>query len=298
MGKKKIFNLNNIFKIRFMTIIKLGRTSSYFGRFQVKYRRRREGKTDYRARVRLISQDKRKYNLPKNRLIVRFSNKDITTQIAYATVAGDNIICSAYAHELPTYGLNVGLTNFSASYCVGLLCARRCLNKFGLDQFDNITKETNGYDPVQRVLKHNEEKIQPNSLRVVLDTGLKKTSLGSKVFSVLKGAVDGGLKIPHTYKRFIGYDKTVSENKYDPDTMNKYIHGSHISQYMEELKEEEADRFCRQFSQYLNYKIKPDDLDKLYKKVQAEIIKTPLKLIEKTSHLNNELNQKEDDSKR
>merc|ERR1712187_1042441 len=142
-----------IFSSFLMVYARLYKASSYFGRFQVKYRRRREGKTDYRARVRLISQDKRKYNLPKNRLIVRFSNKDITTQIAYATVAGDNIICSAYAHELPTYGLNVGLTNFSASYCVGLLCARRCLNKFGLHQFDNITKETHGNYPSESIIK-------------------------------------------------------------------------------------------------------------------------------------------------
>ena len=35
------------------------------------------------------------------------------------------IICAAYAHELPRYGVKVGLTNYSAAYCTGLLLARR-----------------------------------------------------------------------------------------------------------------------------------------------------------------------------
>ena len=46
-------------------------------------------------------------------------------QIAYARVEGDVIICAAYAHELPRYGIKVGLTNYAAAYCTGLLIARR-----------------------------------------------------------------------------------------------------------------------------------------------------------------------------
>jgi large subunit ribosomal protein L5e len=63
------------------------------------------------------------------RLIVRFTNKDITCQIAYARIYGDVIVESAYAHELPKYGINVGLTNYAAAYCTGLLIARRILHK-------------------------------------------------------------------------------------------------------------------------------------------------------------------------
>jgi hypothetical protein len=46
-------------------------------RFQTKYKRRRSGKTDYYARKRLITQAKNKYNAPKYRLVVRFTNRDI-----------------------------------------------------------------------------------------------------------------------------------------------------------------------------------------------------------------------------
>jgi len=35
------------------------------------------------------------------------------------------VVCSAYSHELPRYGVKVGLTNYSAAYCTGLLLARR-----------------------------------------------------------------------------------------------------------------------------------------------------------------------------
>ena len=71
------------------------------------------------------SQAKNKYNTPKHRMIVRISNKDITCQIAYAHLKGDQVVCSAYASELPKYGVKVGLTNYAAAYCTGLLLARR-----------------------------------------------------------------------------------------------------------------------------------------------------------------------------
>ena len=75
---------------------------------------KREGKTDYYARKRLVTQAKNKYNSPKYRLVVRFTNKDIVAQIVYAKIAGDVVLTSAYAHELPRYGIKHGLTNWSA----------------------------------------------------------------------------------------------------------------------------------------------------------------------------------------
>jgi large subunit ribosomal protein L5e len=79
--------------------VKLTKNKAYYKRFQVKYRRRREGKTDYYARKRLITQDKNKYNSPKYRLVVRITNADVIVQIAYAKITGDFIACAAYSHE-------------------------------------------------------------------------------------------------------------------------------------------------------------------------------------------------------
>uniref|UniRef100_G3PSU4 Ribosomal protein L5 n=1 Tax=Gasterosteus aculeatus aculeatus TaxID=481459 RepID=G3PSU4_GASAC len=117
-----------------MGFVKVVKNKSYFRRYQVKFRRRREGKTDFFARKRLVVQDKNKYNTPKYRMIVRLSNRDICCQIAYAKIEGDQIVCASYSHELPNYGIAVGLTNYAAAYCTGLLLARRLLHKFGMDQ--------------------------------------------------------------------------------------------------------------------------------------------------------------------
>ena len=46
-------------------------------------------------------------------------------QVAYSRIEGDMILCAAYSHELPRYGVKVGLTNYAAAYCTGLLLARR-----------------------------------------------------------------------------------------------------------------------------------------------------------------------------
>jgi len=83
-----------------MPFVKIVKNKAYFKRFQVKFRRRREGKTDYFARKRLVVQDKNKYNTPKYRMIVRTSNTNVTCQIAYARLEGDIVICAAYSHEL------------------------------------------------------------------------------------------------------------------------------------------------------------------------------------------------------
>jgi len=129
-----------------MGFIKTVKNKPYFKRFQVKYRRRREGKTDYYARKRLVTQDKNKYNSPRYRLVVRFSNKDVVTQIVYAKITGDLVLCAAYSHELKRYGMPVGHTNYAAAYATGLLLARRLLTKLNLADKYKGNQDINGAD--------------------------------------------------------------------------------------------------------------------------------------------------------
>uniref|UniRef100_A0A8C8XCA0 Large ribosomal subunit protein uL18 n=1 Tax=Panthera leo TaxID=9689 RepID=A0A8C8XCA0_PANLE len=96
-----------------MGFVKVIKNKAYFKRYQVKFRRRQEVKTDYYARKCLVIQDKNKYNTPKYR-IFRVSNRDIICQIVYARIEGNMIVCAAYAHELPKYGVKVGLTSYAA----------------------------------------------------------------------------------------------------------------------------------------------------------------------------------------
>jgi len=249
-------------------LVKVLKNKAYFKRFQPKLRRRREGKTDYQARKGLCAQYKNKFNTPKYRLIVRTTNKDVVCQVAYSRMQGDIIICSAYAHELPRYGLKVGLKNYAAHYCTGLLLARRILQKFKMDQLYVGQEEADGE-------AFNVEPVDdgPAPFRCFLDVGLTRTTTGNKVFGALKGALDGGLDIPHNNKRFPGYDSEAKE--FDAETHCGYIFGSNIQEYMESLKEEDDETYAKQFSQYIKEGIEPDQLKDLYAKVHAAIRADP-----------------------
>jgi len=241
----------------------------YFKRFQVKFRRRRQGKTDYYARKRLVVQDKNKYNTPKYRLIVRFTNKDVTAQIAYSKIEGDHILAAAYSHELPKYGVKVGLTNYAAGYATGLLLARRVLTKLNMADAFQGHVEVTGED-------YNVEQKEggPKPFRCYLDIGVARTTTGSRVFSVLKGAVDGGLSIPHSVRRFAGYSD--ESKKLDTEVHRKYIFGGHVAEYMEMLQDEDADAFKKQFPSFIKNKvISKDGLTDMYKKAHAAIRKDP-----------------------
>jgi len=257
-----------------MPFVKVVKNKQYFKRFQVKFRRRREGKTDYYARKRLVVQDKNKYNTPKYRLIVRFTNKDVTCQIAYARVEGDVIVGAAYSHELPRYGVKVGLTNYSAAYCTGLLLGRRILEKFKLDTiYQGKTEVTGEQYQVESV------DGQPGAFRCFLDVGLARTTTGARIFGALKGAVDAGLDIPHGVKRFPGYDGESKE--FHADIHRKHIMGQHVADYMRLLQQDDDDAYKKQFSQFIKLGISPDAVEEMYKKAHAAIRENPVALAKK-----------------
>lgn len=191
-----------------------------------------EGKTDYYARKRLITQAKNKYNSPKFRLVVRITNRDIICQIVHAKLQGDFVLAAAYSHELPRYGIKHGLTNWAAAYATGLLVARRALVKLGLDQKYAGVEEPEG-DLV--LTEANEE--GPRPFKAFLDVGLRRTSTGARVFGAMKGASDGGIFVPHSENRFPGFDPEGKE--LDADVLKSYIYGGHVAEYMEALEEED-----------------------------------------------------------
>jgi len=250
-----------------MGYVKVLKTAAYSKRFQVKYRRRREGKTDYQARKRLVIQDKNKFNSPKYRLVVRCTNKDIICQVIHSKITGDYCICSAYAHELPKYGVEVGLTNYAACYCTGLLVARRLLKKLELDE------DYEGQAEVDGEMYEVEAEGDKAPFTCVLDVGLTRTTTGAKVFGCLKGAADGGLAIPHSEKRFPGYDREAKE--LDAETHKKYIFGGHVAEYMELLEEEDPDRYQTQFASYIEKEIEGDALEDLYTAAHEKIREDP-----------------------
>jgi large subunit ribosomal protein L5e len=253
-----------------MPFVKLVKNKAYYKRYQVKFRRRRDGITDYQQRRGLVIQDKNKYNAKKRRLVVRILNKHICAQIVNSSIKGDFVLESAYSHELPGFGIKAGLTNYAACYATGLLAARRVLKKFKLDEQyagnDDVTGE-------YYMEEEPEDDEAPMPLTAYLDPGLLKMSTGARVFGVLKGAVDGGLAVPHGENRFPGYDD--EEKELDAETHQKYIFGGHVGEYMEYLQEEDQTRYKEQFSQYIKHGLDADSLEDAYKACHSAIRENP-----------------------
>ncbi|KAI1724310.1 ribosomal large subunit proteins 60S l5, and 50S l18 domain-containing protein [Ditylenchus destructor] len=267
-----------------MGFVKVVKNRAYFKRYQPKFKRRRQGKTDYYARKRLTVQDKNKYNTPKYRLIVRFTNKNVIAQIAYSRIEGDVVVCAAYSHELPKYGIKAGLTNYAAAYATGLLLARRHLKKLSLDQLYKGVEEIKGEDYNVEC-----EGDNPNPFSAVLDVGLARTSTGAKIFAVLKGVTDGGINVPHSETRFFGYDPESKE--YNAEAHRDRIFGKHVADYMQHLKDEDEGAYKRQFSKFIESGVNPEGLAELYKTAHAAIRENP-------EHVKTEKERKPEDQKR
>ncbi len=129
-------------------------------RYRVPWRRRREGKTNYYRRLKLIKSG-------KPRLVVRKTNKYIIVQLVEPRIEGDKVIAAAHSRELvKRFGWNGGTANTAAAYLTGLLAGYRALEK--------------GFK------------------EAVLDIGLNEPVKGARVFAALKGALDAGMEIPHS----------------------------------------------------------------------------------------------------
>merc|ERR1712139_98814 len=231
-----------------MGFVKVVKNKAYFKRFQVKWRRRREGKTDFYARKRLINQEKNKYFTPKFRLVVRFTNRDIIAQIVSAKIVGDEVLTSAYAHELQKFGMpgKLGLADKYAG------AEEVDGNAFIVDEMDD----------------------GPRPFKAVLDVGLKRTTTGSRSFGVMKGAADGGLLIPHNEKRFPGFDRESKE--LDAEVHREHIMGEHVAEYMRLLEEENPGKYEQQFARYIKAGVNADGLGEMYEKIHAAIRAKPV----------------------
>ncbi|KAI3742458.1 hypothetical protein L1987_60141 [Smallanthus sonchifolius] len=85
----------------------------------------------------------------------------------------------------------------------------------------------------------------------------------------IEGALDGGLDIPHSEKRFAGFNK--DGKSLDADVHRKYIYGGHVAAYMNALMEDDPEKYQTHFSDYIKAGVEPDNIEELYKKVHAAI---------------------------
>jgi large subunit ribosomal protein L18 len=128
-------------------------------RYRVPFRRRREGRTDYKRRLALLSGR-------EPRVVVRRSLTNMRVQVVTYTPQGDKVVASADGRELQGLGLQ-GTSGKSvpAAYLTGVLAGQRAK--------------------------------QAGVQRAVLDIGRHVPAKGSRIFAALKGVVDAGLEVPH-----------------------------------------------------------------------------------------------------
>jgi large subunit ribosomal protein L18 len=131
-------------------------------RYCTPYRRRREGKTDYRKRKAFLLSG-------KPRLVSRTSINNIQAQIVIAKPAGDEVLVSAHSRELQKYGWKAPRGNLPTAYLTGLLCGLKAKAK-GVSE-------------------------------AILDIGLYPPSKGARVFAVLNGVLDAKVEVPHSEEK-------------------------------------------------------------------------------------------------
>lgn len=129
-------------------------------RYKVPKRRRREGKTNYYKRYKMVLSG-------KPRFVVRRTLNYIIVQVVKAFPQGDITIAAAHSRELiKNYGWKAPGDNTPAAYLTGLLAGLRAL-KSGIKY-------------------------------AIPDIGLHRPTKGSRVFAAIKGGLDAGLEIPHS----------------------------------------------------------------------------------------------------
>merc|ERR1712226_1081153 len=119
------------------------------------------------------------------------------------------------------YGIPAGYKNYAAGYCTGLLVARRVLKKYGMDEMIKGKEEIDGEE-----YHVEEEDTDQRPFKCILDVGIRRTCVGARMWGALKGAVDGGLHVPHSTKNFPGFKRAESkggEDEYDAEAHKEKI---------------------------------------------------------------------------
>ncbi len=137
----------------------------------VLYRRKRESKTDYNKRMKLLLSR-------KARLVVRFTNQKIVAQIIKFDPKGDQVLAATDSSVLKKYGWNYSAKNLPSAYLTGMLIAKIAKSK--------------------------------DCNECILDTGFKQAIKKGKIYAFLKGAVDSGLNIPYGDEDIFPSEDTIS----------------------------------------------------------------------------------------
>jgi large subunit ribosomal protein L18 len=168
------------------------------------YRRKQDGRTNYRKRLKLLVS-----GIP--RMVVRKTNKHIIVQIVQYSENGDHVVLTANSSQLKKQGWKYATGNLPAAYLTGALAGK-------LSQSKKIKK-------------------------AIVDIGLQTPAKGSRLYAVVKGAIDSGMEIPCSEEAFPSEDR---------------IRGKHIQDYSKISKQ---------------FKTVPSDIEKAFEDLKSKIIK-------------------------
>ena len=141
--------------------------------YRVPFRRRREMKTDYHQRKRLLKSG-------KIRFVARPSNKQILVQFVESKIGGDKTFIQIQSNDLKKFGWDIATSNLPAAYLTGYLAGKKAAK----------------------------EKIK----EAILDIGTHSAHAGTKIFATLKGVVDAGIEIPCNERMMPSNDRIRGEH--------------------------------------------------------------------------------------
>ena len=125
--------------------------------FTVPFRRKREGRTYYKKRLKILVSG-------RYRLVVRKSLRNIHASIVKYSPEGDKVLVTVSSSSLGKMGWKGGTGNLPSAYLTGFLAGKKSAEK-GVKE-------------------------------AVLDIGFNNSVKGSRLYAALAGALDSGLKIP------------------------------------------------------------------------------------------------------
>lgn len=134
----------------------------------VAFRRKREGKTNYKKRLNLLKSK-------TTRLVVRKSLTNVYVQFIDYNPEGDKVIVGVSSKELEKYGWKHIKNNIPTAYLTGLLAGKKSQKK-------NISK-------------------------AILDLGFNKSIKGSKIYATVKGVIDAGIEMNVSDEMFPSEDR-------------------------------------------------------------------------------------------
>lgn len=184
--------------------------------YRVKYRRKREGRTNYKKRLKMLISH-------KPRLVIRKSLNNILASITDFSEKGDKVLISAHSKELENLGWKFNKGNLPSAYLTGLLLGKKALSK-GIDKF-------------------------------VVDIGLNPSIKGSRLYAVISGVLDSGIKLKHSE------DVLPSKER---------ISGRHIEEYAKKIKDNK-ELYEKQFSYCIKNNVDPENIVNDFETVKGKI---------------------------